>query len=390
MLAIITRTQSLLDTRSTWFRVALLVGICWVAQTGCRRRIPIHVWQPAQVETGPHTKIALAPVAGDSELARRFEDALMAQRPSASADVALFTSEQLLARSPVRLASTSALNNDSIAIEAAKAVGATVLLQGEVVTSDMDLSGTERPQPSKVDYNNLFFAKRNQGDSKQEKLLISWRVVDVDSSKTIGTHVTSLRTEEARQQYPDLDALSQDDTDLLISASARETWKAVSPIVVQDEVKLAVPYFQLGSWSVRRGVRAAKRGDWQAAEKHWQRTADIFWFNAAAQHNLAIAMAAREDFSNAKLQLQKATGPLAFRLPHESLFWLDSHHRAYYQAHGLPKPSEGWAFPDPEDSPPLTPAPPIELDALPWWTAIPFAKPPGWTWVDWLTQPWVY
>jgi hypothetical protein len=74
-------------------------------------------------------------------------------------------------------------------------------------------------------------------------------------------------------------------------------------------------------------------------------------------------------------------------LPNDSLLWLDKHHRRYNEAHNIPKPAEGWAFPEPAIDPALEPADPIDIEDLPWWTGIPFVKPPGWSWNDWLNQP---
>jgi hypothetical protein len=159
---------------------------------------------------------------------------------------------------------------------------------------------------------------------------------------------------------------------MLIAASARESWKLLSPTVVKDRVRLAVPWLQPGAWQVRRGVSAAKHGQWSIAELNFRQAADRFPFNAAAQHNLAVALAAKEDFSGAKERLMRASGPLAIRLPGETLFWLDQQHRRYHAAHGIPRPVEGWAFPEPNENQPLIDAPPIDIEDLPWWTAIPF------------------
>src|SRR5690606_24603705 len=108
-----------------------------------------------------------------------------------------------------------------------------------------------------------------------------------------------------------------------IRATARESWKTVAPFIAKDSVRLAVPWLQPGSFTVRRGVRAARQGNWPLAQQHWQRSADGLWSHPAAHHNLALALAAREDYPAAKAELQKATGPLSLRLPPETLVWLD-------------------------------------------------------------------
>lgn len=367
--------------------------------TGCRATVPIHTWVPSKTHAPVGAKIALAPVSSapaagstvdTAMLASQIEQALLAQRPVARADVALFTSDQLAQRSPIRLASTRALQSDLTAIQAARAIKADILLQGTIVSADLVSVDQldSKPQQS-TNFNELFFQRRDDSDEKDESLLISWRVLDAESGRTLDAQSTTLRTQEIEEQYPDLRMLHSDNRDMLAAATAREAWKLLSPVVVKDEVRLSVPWLQPGAWTVRRGVAAAKKGKWQLAEERWQKAATRYPFSAAAHHNLAIAMAAREDFHGAKEQLQSAVGPLAIRLPTESLFWLDQRHRRYHEAHGLAKPTAGWAFPDPIAGQALQAAEPINLDDLPWWTAIPFAKPPNWSWHDWLTQPFV-
>lgn len=361
---------------------AMLVGLL----SGCRRTASIHVWHPPQTSIPPVGRVALAPIAGNRPLALQIEQALLAQRPKVQQNFVLFTPPQLLQSSTVRLASTAALTSDILSIQAARNLGAEVLLQGEILDADIDLNGSQEPAKV-VDWNKAFFRKKDDKD-KHEKILMSWRVIDVATSQTLGTSSFNLSTQQAIKQYPDLGFVEHDQTQLLIAASARESWKAVAPHVAKDDVRLAVPWLQPGAFGVRRGVSAARKGNWQLAEQRWERVTKICWFNAAAHHNLAIAYAAREDFPAAKVQLQKATGPFAVRLPSETLMWLDRQHRNHNRALGLGRPLEGWAFPDPDPNPQVAAAPPIDVAMLPWWTALPLVKPPGWTWQGWLTQPW--
>lgn len=358
-----------------------------LALGGCRSTVPVHVWTPAEISTETRrAKVALAPLAGDALLAAKIQSQLLEQRPASRSDIALFTAEQLAHKSPIRLASTAALSSDLTALKAAEVVGAELLLQGEILSSTIeDELGTGPPE--KVNMNQVFFQRREES-SKNESVLLSWRIIETETGSTLGSRVYNLNTAQARKDYPDLAArFSDNDSELLIAASAREAWKSLAPYVVKDSVRLAKPFFQLGAWGVRRGNRAAKKGQWELAEKRWERVAKWFPFNASAQHNLAIALAAKEDFGSAKTQLSKATGPFAWRLPGETLFWLDQKHRDYHAAHHIPKPIDGWAYPEPSQAEPIADAPPVSLEDLPWWSAIPFAKPPEWSWQQWLKQP---
>ncbi|GAB5404768.1 MAG: hypothetical protein Aurels2KO_29990 [Aureliella sp.] len=351
---------------------------------GCRRLAPIHVWQPSGYGIKPGSKLAIGPLTGHAGAAKKIEAELLAQRPAARADLAIFTAEQLNQRSPVQLASTAALSSDAIAIKAARRASADILLQGQILSTNLNEEADS--QPKQIDYNQLYFAQPEE-DKPDESLLVSWRLIDVATAQTIGTHVVNVQTTSAKQQYPDLVGLEAAGASPIFIAAARETWKSVAPVVSKDQVRLATSTLQPGSLSVRIGNRLARKGNWQAAEQHWRRAAQWFPLNAAAQHNLALALAAREDFPAAKEQLAEASGPFAFRLPSETLFWLDVSHRNYVMAHQLPAPEEGFSIERPQALPEVQAVTPIELDDLPWWTAIPGAKPPGWTWKDWLTQP---
>ncbi len=375
----------------------LIVMLAGLGQIGCRRSVPIHVWLPPQAPVpSSAARVAIAPIFGNPDLAAALHQALMAERPTIRADLAIVTPEQLRQQSTVQLASTAPLTSDVLSVAAAREAGADILLQGVVLDADIDvqslLAEKKAQQPEKVDWNQAYFHKPPEGPDKHERIVLSWRAIDVASGQTIGSHSFNLATQQAIERYPDLDFVQHDQTQLLISASARESWKTIAPFVDKDHVRLAVPWLQPGSFTVRRGVRAARKGDWQLAEQHWQRAANRLWSHPAAHHNLALALAAREDYPAAKAELQKATGPLSLRLPPETLVWLDQQHRHHNAALGLGTPAEGWSFPEPnpraaEDAASRSIIV-ADVATLPWWTAIPFAKPPGWSWQGWLSQPW--
>lgn len=363
----------------------ITIVLALLGATGCRRLAPIHVWQPGSYGIEPGAKLAIGPLSGHPRASRAIEAEMLAQRPAAKVDLAIFTAEQLNQRSPVRLASTAALSSDAVAIKAARSVEADILLQGQILSASLN-EEEQDVAPKQIDYNQLYFAPPVD-DDPAERLLISWRLIDVKTAATIGTHVVNIQTETAREQYPDLAALEATGSNEIFVAAARETWKSLAPMVTKDQVRLATSTLQPGSWSVRAGNKAARRGDWRTAELHWTRATEWFPYNAAAQHNLAVALAAREKFPEAKSQLSKAVGPFAFRLPSETLFWLDITHQNYVRAHNLSEPAGGWAIARPDQTFEAETVAPIELEDLPWWTAIPGAKPPGWTWKAWLTQP---
>lgn len=276
----------------------------------------------------------------------------MQQRPAARADVALLTAEQLLQVSPIRLVSTDSLSNDLVALQAAKVAQADLLFCGQVIESKLDLdSEAAKPKPEEQNMNKVFFQRLGLQNSQTKDpgfyIVMSWTVIETQTGKSVGGCQVKVRSSDVAKNYPDLQVLNDQPAQQLIQASAREAWKVLSPFVYKDQVRLAVTFLQPGSFRVWRGVRAAKKGQWQMAESYWQSVADGLLPAPAAHHNLAIAKAAREDFSGAKQELQSATGIMSRRLPPETLVWLDFNHKLFNQSHQLGEPPEGWSFNNP-------------------------------------------
>jgi hypothetical protein len=345
---------------------AFVLLIAWLA--GCRTTAPIHVWHQSQHTCPQGVKIAISTLTGDPQLVASLEGAMLAQRPQARPDFAIISSRQMAERSPVQLASTANIESDLTALQAAKRMKANLLLEGEIMSAKLN-------DPAKVE-------PRSEAPKPREYLLISWRLIEVDSSSQLATHIVSIDNHQADERYPDLIRFDPNPTSRLLAAGARDSWKVVAPSVEVEGVELMVPWLQLGAIRTRAGIVDAKRGRWDLAEQRW-----INPFNVSARHNLAIAQAAKEDFSAAKQQLRKTRWPLSTRLPPESFFWLDQKHRQFVAAHGLENPIEGWMFPDPQPDQQGLHVRPVEIESLPWWTAVPLAKPPQWTWRDWLRQP---
>jgi len=346
---------------------------------GCRTVAPIYVWSPAEVSTTRGTSIAVAALSIDPTITAALELAILEQRPASRKDLAVLTSQQLLEASPVRLASTAPslgmINSDLEAIRSAQMAGADLLLFGQVYSTDIDWKDDNNVANLATANRNRTFVQRLFGKSVQgpnRHIVMSWNVIEVPTGKSMGSQQFRLYSNEVLKRYPDLQSLSDRPTYQLITAAARESWRSVAPTVDKADVRLAVPWFQPGSWRVGLGVRAAKNGQWQIAEDHWSRAASSWLPTPAAHHNLAIAKAAREEFASAKKELQRADGPLSIRLPAETLVWLDRHHRLYHQAHQLPTPLEGWSYPDVEDTHSLSNSVrPVYEHQLPWWAGLP-------------------
>ncbi len=261
---------------------------------------------------------------------------------------------------------------------------------GEVVQDELNVADNNQLPPEVAQYNAARMPLIGPSNlQRPERVAVAWRVFDVASGQQVGSQTLAINRIEADRQYPDLQGQYPDTNERVIAASARQTWQAVTPYLEKENVVIALPWLQPGASQIRKGNAYARVGEWQQAETEWTIAASRYPWSNAAKLNLAIAQVAREDFEAGKATLA-TMGPLRLRKRQaETLVWMDERHRWYHEALGLPPPENGWAFPEPTREPPA-PAPstaPAPADA-PWWTVIPFTKPPGWTWRQWLFQPW--
>ncbi len=354
---------------------------------------PVHVLKPPRLELPPARRVALAPIVAKESLSRELEQAIIAGQPTEPATLTLLSSTQLMEASPIRLASTAPLTSDLTAIHAARTAQADLLLMGEVIQDELDDPELQDPSlpPELSRYSKKqtsFFAPANV--QRPQRVAIAWRVFDVRSGQLVGGQTMAIDRFLADRKYPELQLTEPIPRQRVIAASAKDTWQAVSPYIEKQNVMIALPWLQPGASQIRRGNAYARAGKWDMAETEWTIAATRYPWSNSAKLNLAIAQAAREDFDAAKETLG-TMGPLRMRrMQAETLVWIDTRHRWHHAALELPPPEKGWAFPDPiiESSKPLQPSTAPSPEEAPWWTAIPLTKPPGWTWRQWLLQPW--
>lgn len=133
----------------------------------------------------------------------------------------------------------------------------------------------------------------------------------------------------------------------------------------------------------------AKNSRWLEAEQEWSDVVARYPNHHRAWHNLALAAAAREDFSTAKSHIRRALELSDNRHYQKTFQWIELRQRDYHHVFALAPPAEGWAFPEPQTSNPVTveSVQPVDLDSEPWYRILPGIKPPEWSWYAWLTQP---
>jgi tetratricopeptide (TPR) repeat protein len=371
--------------------IAVLLSLL-LSLTGCRLTVPMYVWTKPKTSHTPQYGVAIGNLEGNAETIRDYCDLFLEQRPQVQGQIAVYTPTDLVDTQPVTLASTAVIPSQGEigAMQAARKKGTDFLLMGEVIRDELTIEepGSNLPPEIQAAIN----AQTNAAPitaRRPEHLTIAWRALDTVTGERVATFTTIMDRNIADQTYPELVWQYPDPRKRVIAANVRETWKSIGPHVVKDRTSLSVSWGWPGSDKIRKGVVLAKNSRWLEAEQEWSDVVTQYPNHHRAWHNLALAAAAREDFSAAKSHIRRALELSDNRQYQATFQWIELRQRDYYQAFALPPPPEGWAFPEPRASSPVAVegVRPVDLDAEPWYRIIPGVKPPEWSWYAWLTQP---
>ncbi len=309
------RGISLPVTLTAWLCIACLGA-------GCRLSVPMHVWEPPQLQSTVGKRVIVSTVAGPEHLALRIREKLLAMAPSDSGrQIQLVDCQALQESSPIQLVSaTDQEPSDIVLASVARREGADFLLRGEVMENQR-AGDDETPE--------------------DDSLTISWRLTSLADDCRGGGFPITVDIETAIELYPDL-ALSNGHEEVLTTAAVRESYRLLAPSLRRDHIPIEIPYLLPGSGQVRRGNAAASAGQWGEAESIWSQVLRRYPAHVPAIHNLALAAAAGQDFSRAKKLARRAIRLHPSRLHQKTLVWIESRQREYHEAFGLPDPPEGW------------------------------------------------
>lgn len=320
------------------------------ATAGCQAVAPIHVWSPPEVASAVGKKVAISPLAGPQPIAEEIETYVYQSAPRDQARaVEAITSDVLRSQQAVRLASASEnMPSDLALLPAARQQGIDFLLMGEVLADRSlhppRLFPADPSHDSKTGVGSNSNAPTGSADPNpyQEQVSIAWRVYDVAEARPLADRVVVSGSGASNSESRTGEALVGEEKLSPARASGRAVWRLLSPSVRRDHVSLAVPWLLPGSKAVRRGNELARNGRWPEAEQLWRQTLEQHPYQHAAQNNLAIAAAARQDFSTARRLIREAIGRRSDTLYEENLVWIEIRQRDYHAAFGLPDPPEGW------------------------------------------------
>jgi len=302
---------------------------------GCRAAAPVHVWSPPKLASAVGTRVAIAPIRGDADIARRLGDAMRQKQPrDPGREVVAIDARQLEPDNKIRLVSAVEGDASDLALMTlAKRNDIDFILIGEVVSADSRRRPTSELPPE--------FAERVTGKiensatdvaADQNGLIrVSWSLMDVRRGVPLsGMPVVT----PGNPRDPDDDMI-----DLAVTAA----WELVVPHIIRDHAELTAPRLSLGSKEIRRGNVAAAAGDWCTAEQIWLGVLRQHPNNHAAKHNLAVAAVARQDYVAARRYIAEALATRDLPLYRSTSVWIEQSQRDYHTAFAIPDPPGGWA-----------------------------------------------
>jgi hypothetical protein len=364
-------------------RFLCITFLLLVMQVGCAMTAPIHLWRPAKDQNRPIHRIAISPTFGPRELAEKLDESMISAQPKLGNSIVLLHPKLLEEMTSIQLATYSGQPSDVAGMSAARRADADILLQGQIVNA--------RTQPQEPKKGFWDWRKR-----PTESITVSWSATDVRTGERLGESTIKIDRDEAEKQYPDLKLLAGEPIDKVVQAASRQSWTMFSPGTRSEDAVLVLPWITPGASKTRQGNGYARQGRWDLAEAAWQEAVSKHPSNTAAWNNLAIASVAKQDFELARNRVEHAKTIVKWDRARKTESWIDRKQQEFHQAFGLPDREDGWLSPlapkppaawvKPEEQE-FNPVAPVDIDQMPWWTAIPGTKPPGWTWKQWLTQP---
>lgn len=310
------------------------VAVC-LALGGCRAAAPIHVWTPPKLASVVGAKIAIAPIRGDSEVARPLGEAMLRTQPrDIGRNVVAIDVRRLQSDEKIRLVSAVEGETSDITLATlARRNDIDFVLVGEVIRST-DRSSSASNLPTEIANKMVTGIENAATDASADEtglIRVSWSLMDVRRGvPLIGLPVVTPGN-------------PRDPSDRSIDLAAQSAWELIVPHVIRDHTELIAPRLSIGSRDIRKGNAAAAAGDWNRAEQIWLAVLKRYPRNHAVKHNLAVAAVARQDYAAARQYISDALAAHSSPLYRSTSVWIEQSQRDYHTAFSLADPPEGWA-----------------------------------------------
>lgn len=288
-------------------RVTLLM-LCVLVGSGCQHCCRYQALAPARTSLPGVNRVAVVSFGGDHGNA--VSAAVSARLWNADFHTVVDGSQF----NPIRTASLSSASGESdpnVILAAAREARVDGVLMGDVIDyhcEDQEFSSTHFGFGQSEGVNGRYHAEAMGIHFSSEDTLIregtvtvSYKLINPETGELLATDTVS-RSFKGRLVNGNGTLPSQGEVlDNLLNECAGEIVAALAPHEVSVEVQLVTrSWWQTGSRVVRRGVDAAERGDWDAAESAWSEALEEDAENDAALFNLAWLAARNREFETAE------------------------------------------------------------------------------------------
>ena len=250
-----------------------------VTTTGCSHFAKIPMWRPCSAQVEGIQTVAVLPFEGESgnRVAEEVSDAI-----SASGTYTIVSNNSFPS-----IRNCSASEGGAPALEQ-------VLVAARQADIDAILTGTmieEETSPTDEDSHTRLIDNQPKPNSS---MTVEYRLIDTRTGETLSQNRISCLEEKSKARDG-----KQEQT--LIQRCGLEVVSQLTPQCGNCSIALANGHWMdRGCYSVRKGVRAAEKGNWGAATTAWQTALEANAHNDAAIFNLALAASSQGEFDKAE------------------------------------------------------------------------------------------
>lgn len=329
---------SLLSVRHWLWGAVVMVAVT----SGCAQTARFQVWQPAEFDVAGIHRLAVLNFRGHDGTGQLARSELVA-RLWDSGFFTLIDPTELNATMQPQALSVEGSDDIAAAITAGRRLGVDAILVGEVIRHRADGQGRHEQMVQTGSLN----PRRPSGrpgevggpgmhhrplPNRETSIALSLQLVDVRTGQTRAQRQASYRANgeilNGQGYLPSQEAANLE----LIQKWAREMTDLLTPHRISYEVELATPRFGLATVEIRRGNSHALKGNWEKAAVCWQTALTLEPKSHVAMYNLALANAARFDYSRAVGLLEDASQLHPNITYSETLSRFQRHEQAYLMA----------------------------------------------------------
>ncbi len=276
--------------------------------TGCAHTAVVTCLEPAEIDVAGMNRIAVADFSGEQgeAIAAVLSNRLWENRFYTVVDRSELTSE-------IQTASYSEGSSLQGVLAAAHQANVDGVIVGNIIEYrcddlilgatdiDVDIFNQADSENNSPQANSTIDIDFNQVVRREGSVTIAFRLVDVETGEIRAAKQVS-KNYQGEQVNDQGNLPTQGEVlQMLTGQCLDEVVKMLAPHETACEMKFAsCDFWTKGSASVRKGLKAVEKGDWNGAENHWTQAIQQNPKNHAAMFNLSIAAARRQEYDIAE------------------------------------------------------------------------------------------